>query len=194
LIGTRCASLNRLSIDFIFNSSFRWFPRSRAGTQSPAAPVAHPHRRSGASHIPTLERGTINRLKWINFMKITLTYLLAFSLAFLSQISFAEQKYNPHTGTWETTTPDAKLQYNPHSNSWKYSAPNSSPQYNPHNNSWDMAPKGSVQKYNPHERTWETTQPDEELKYNPHTNSWKYAPKKSNLEYNPHKNQWEYPD
>ena len=41
----------------------------------------------------------------------------------VSGYAFAEQKYNPHSNTWETVRPEAELQYNPiYTNQYKYVA------------------------------------------------------------------------
>jgi hypothetical protein len=67
----------------------------------------------------------------------------------------AQQRYNPHTGGWETAPPDAQLRYNPHSGNWGYAAPDASPQYNPHTRKWDMAPPNAQYNYNPRSGIWE---------------------------------------
>jgi len=51
----------------------------------------------------------------------------------------AEQKYNPHTGKWETMRPGSELKYNPYSGAWNYAAPDARPTYNPHEGRWEFA-------------------------------------------------------
>jgi hypothetical protein len=122
---------------------------------------------------------------------LVLAFLAGFGLA--AQPAWAEQKYNPYTGKWETVRPGAELKYNPHSGSWGYAAPEASPKYNPHSSNWEMAPPIHTQKYNPHSGQWETASPKSSLEYNPHSGDWQYVAPGSKLEYNPHAGEWEYP-
>ena len=47
-------------------------------------------------------------------------YFLTILLLAASTLTLADQKYNPHTGSWETTDGDSTLQYNPYEDEWKY--------------------------------------------------------------------------
>lgn len=55
--------------------------------------------------------------------------------------AIAEQKYNPYTNRWETTTNDTILKYNPYENDWSYQKPNAQPEYNPYENKWEFNEK-----------------------------------------------------
>ena len=65
----------------------------------------------------------------------------------LTNKGIAEQKFNPMTGKYETTTKDSRIQYNYMENEWKYAPPNSKIEYNPLTNKYDMAPKEYINKY-----------------------------------------------
>jgi hypothetical protein len=51
-------------------------------------------------------------------------YFFLFLLG-LSFFTFAEQKFNPMTGKFETVRPGSQLKYNPMEDEWRYVPPNS---------------------------------------------------------------------
>ena len=57
-------------------------------------------------------------------MKINslISKILILSLFACNMSIFAEQKYNPYTRQWETTSPDAGLNYNPYSRGYEYTS------------------------------------------------------------------------
>ena len=52
---------------------------------------------------------------------------------------WSEQRYNPHSGEWETVPAgsDWTTQYNPHDGSWSYQPREARTEYNPHEGRWD---------------------------------------------------------
>lgn len=65
--------------------------------------------------------------------------LIFFMSIFLAtaSICFAEQKYNPHEGRWETVPSNSELRYNPHQHEWSYQQPSSQLEYNPYEHNWE---------------------------------------------------------
>jgi hypothetical protein len=61
-------------------------------------------------------------------------------LLLISSICVAQQKFNPMTGKYETTTPDAVLKYNYMKDEYKYVKPDSQVRLNPYSGEFDMAP------------------------------------------------------
>jgi len=64
-----------------------------------------------------------------------------FFIAMLLAVSaaYCDQKYNPHSGGWETV-PDGSNwtnQYNAHDNNWSYQPQDAKIEYNPHESKWD---------------------------------------------------------
>ncbi len=70
--------------------------------------------------------------------------LLIIFTALMFSSAYAEQKYNPYDGRWETTTPDAELQYNPYEGNWQYTAPDADIEYNPYEGKWEYPNSGST--------------------------------------------------
>lgn len=50
----------------------------------------------------------------------------------------AENRFNPYTGQWENTTPDAVIKHNPYNGTWQYADPDAKPKHNPFNGKWEM--------------------------------------------------------
>ena len=120
-------------------------------------------------------------------------YFLTIFLLAASSLALADQKYNPHTGSWETTDSDSTLQYNPHENSWEYADPDASARYNAFENIWELSTAEEELRYIPHENSWEYTSPKSTTEYNPYEDRWEFAEPGEELEYNAYENEWEYP-
>jgi hypothetical protein len=79
----------------------------------------------------------------------TLT-ILAISLMFtglvLTGVCWAGQKYNPFSGHWETTSPDAEIQYNPFEREFTYEKPGSQLEFNPFENKFEYSPPAGKNK------------------------------------------------
>ena len=54
----------------------------------------------------------------------------------LPNMGFADIKYNPWTGQWESAPRDSSLKYNPWENEWTYERDNSQLEYNPWTGEW----------------------------------------------------------
>ena len=94
-------------------------------------------------------------------------------ILFASLPAAADQKYNPHSGQWETTTQNSELRYNPHSGQWGYSS-GTVPRYNPFENQWDMAPPNSELRYNPFDGgSWDHTE-NHSPEYNPFSGKFEF--------------------
>jgi len=68
------------------------------------------------------------------------------SLLFTSNC-IAQQKFNPVTAKYQTTTPDAVLKYNYMKDEYMYVKPDAQIRLNPYSGEFDMAPKEYKQKY-----------------------------------------------
>lgn len=66
--------------------------------------------------------------------------LIIIAILLLPAAAFADQKYNPFSGKYETTSPDADLKYNPFSNKWSYEQKGSTFEYNPFEKKYEYAP------------------------------------------------------
>ena len=49
----------------------------------------------------------------------------------------AGQKYNAHSGQWETVPDSWQTKYNAHTNEWSYQPQNARTEYNAHEGTWD---------------------------------------------------------
>lgn len=70
-------------------------------------------------------------------MKRRIGFIVVSLLVLSASIAWGDQKFNPHTGHWETADPDWTLRYNPNENHWQYAPPDEPPEYNPHENKWE---------------------------------------------------------
>lgn len=71
--------------------------------------------------------------------------LLFLSIILWAATAYADQRYNPYSNTWETTTNNTVLKYNAYENNWSYQHPASRPEYNAYENKWEYAaPKTQV--------------------------------------------------
>lgn len=72
---------------------------------------------------------------------------IALTLAVLALPALAEQKFNPYSGEWETTTPDAEVEYNPYSGKHEYvphpQGREPELEYSPYNDTWEHVPDTS---------------------------------------------------
>ena len=61
------------------------------------------------------------------------------ALMIAAGVAQAEQKYNPHSGEWETVPDNSNWQtrYNPHEGDWSYQPQNAQIEYNPFENKWE---------------------------------------------------------
>ncbi|MEW6455600.1 MAG: hypothetical protein AB1410_02640 [Acidobacteriota bacterium] len=96
-------------------------------------------------------------------------------VVFFTQDLYAEKKYNPFTGKWETTTKNAILRYNAFEGTWSYEKPDSITSYNPFKNKWEWKEKDGKVKYNAFEDRWETAPKDSILRYNPFEDKWEWG-------------------
>ncbi len=60
----------------------------------------------------------------------------------------ADQKYNPYSSKWETTTPEAKLKYNAYEGDWHYVEPDLKVEYNPYEGKWEYPNTGGEHDIN----------------------------------------------
>ena len=97
------------------------------------------------------------------------------SLLLLTSICVAQQKFNPMTGKFETTTPDAVLKYNYMKDEYRYVKPDSQIRLNPYSGEFDMAPKEYKQKYDYMNNKYETVHPDAKMQMNPYTGEFQYV-------------------
>lgn len=65
--------------------------------------------------------------------------ILALFICFSASTVFSDQKYNSHTQTWESTSPDSVLKYNSHERQWQFADPEAKPRYNAHQRTWQLA-------------------------------------------------------
>lgn len=70
--------------------------------------------------------------------------IILISLVLAAGPALADQKYNPYTTAWETTTPEAELEFNAYENTFEY-VPRpygNDPllEYNPYSGSFDYVP------------------------------------------------------
>jgi hypothetical protein len=63
--------------------------------------------------------------------------LLAFTLALSANLMAGGQKYNPHSGKWETVPDNWETKYNPHDGTWSYQPKGATTIYNAHEGTWD---------------------------------------------------------
>lgn len=63
--------------------------------------------------------------------------LLVFSFMLSINLLAAGQKYNPHSGGWETVPQNWETKYNPHDGNWSYQPKDAKTVYNPHEGTWD---------------------------------------------------------
>ena len=124
-------------------------------------------------------------------INISIILILLFGITFSI---YAETKYNPYTGEWETASPNSQLKYNPFSGEWKYASPDAGSKYNPNSGEWETVSPNSQLKYNPFSGEWEYASPDAGSKYNPYSGEWETASPNSQLEYNPFSGEWKYTD